>query len=431
MTRRLRLRVFSGLRRSSRGSVAIMVAVLAVPMIGAVALATDASIWLLEQHRLQIAADASAYAAALQLQNTAMHSGAPGSYVALVTNEANAASGGALVGVMATPAVSVAADFSNVTVTLSSKADTYFVQVVNSAVVTLQATAMAGLLPGSPCVLALDPATGNTLEVDNQGSIVAAGCGVFSNSKAGTAIHIDSGTISATSVGAQGGIVLSNSGSNSVSPTPASNLAAQADPHSGQYTLPAAGACTYTNYTATAYQSTPYALTPGTYCGNTQLGGNGSSDTFAAGTYVFTGNVTIQYANITQASGVTFIMVGATASANAGAFTWGNNSAATLSAPTTGAMSGLLLWQACSTSATSGSEVNGPITFDNGSTLTASGAIYAPCGSVQVQNHVQLKAASNSNFSVVASTIAVVGGASLQTAATNSANGTTQISLLQ
>ena len=117
-----------------------MMAMLAAPMLGAVALGADASVWLLEQHRLQIAADAAAYAAALQLSNTAMQTGAPASYVTLATNEANAASGGgSLVGTMATPVVSVAADYSTVTVTLSSVASTYFVQMVNKAGVTLQA----------------------------------------------------------------------------------------------------------------------------------------------------------------------------------------------------------------------------------------------------------------------------------------------------
>ena len=428
MTRRLRLPAFSGLRRSSRGSVAIMVAVLAVPMIGAVALATDASIWLLEQHRLQIAADASAYAAALQLQNTAMQSGAPGSYVTLVTNEANAASGGALVGTMATPAVSVAADFSNVTVTLSSRADTYFVQVVNSAVVTLQATAKAGLQPPL-CILALNQTADKALDVEGMGNVVAQGCPVFSNSSSSSAIYVDSGSISATSVGTHGSTTLSNSGSTSVSPAATNGADAQNDPFA-KYPLPVAGACTY-NYASYMQSNQANDLKPGTYCGDTTIIGNNSSFVFEPGTYIFTGNVSISNANITQASGVTFIMEGATASAVAGKFDWINNSAATLSAPTTGPMSGMLLWQACSSSAVSGSNVNGLIDFNNGSQLTATGAIYAPCGAVKLENNAKIKEASNTNFSVVASTIAVIGNANLHVAATNSVNGTSQISLLQ
>jgi Flp pilus assembly protein TadG len=425
-------RVFSGLVQSSRGSVALMMAMLAVPMLGAVALGTDASIWLLEQHRLQISADAAAYAAAQQLSNTAMQTGAPGSYVTLVTNEANAASGGgSLVGVMATPVVSVAADYSTVTVTLSSVASTYFVQLVNKATVTLQATATAGLLPGSPCVLALNPTAPAALSVAGVGNITAVGCSAFSNSVSSSSLSLNTGTIIAKTIGTSGGVALA--GANLLLPAPTTGAAAQADPDAGNWTLPSAGTCNYTNLSDTAFKLLPYALVPGTYCGTTMIGGNASSATFAPGTYIFTGNVVFSNA-IVSGAGVTFIMMGATASTPAGSFQWINNSTGTLSAPPPSPptpMSGLLFWQACPSSATSGSNVNGAVTFTGLLPLTASGAIYAPCGAIQLSNAAQISAPLLSSLSVVASTISVIGAANLQLLLTTGSASSSQVSLLE
>lgn len=419
-----------------------MVAVLAVPMIGAVALATDASLWLLEQHRLQIAADAAAYSAAFQLSNTSMQSGAPGSYTTLVTNEANAAIGGSLVGKLGTPVVS-AVSATSITVTLTSTADTYFAQVVLAGPITLTATATAGFGPLPACALALSPTAPNALDLGGTfggGSLTANGCSVFADSSSSSAIYVNSASINASvnpniigSVGTHGGITKSSSGTNSISPTPVTGAPLDGDPVAGTYTLPAAGSCTAanTNVTDTAYKSTAYALVPGTYCGTTTIGGNGSTDTFAAGTYIFTGPVVINGANITQATGVTFIMLGATPDAPAGTFTWKNNSAATLAAPTSGAMNGLLLWQACPTGATAGYNGNGLIDFNGGSTLTASGTIYTPCGTAQFDNNAQVTATSGSGFSVVSDIINVWQGAALQVAASNNAASTNRISLTQ
>ena len=423
-------------RRDRRGGVAVMTAMLLTPLLGAVALTTDASIWLVEQHRLQIAADAAAHAAALQLGNTALQTGAPGSFATLVLNEAKAATGGAsLIGTLNTPVVTVASGYSSVTVALTSKADTFFANAVRSSPVTLHATATAGVTAAAPCVLTLAPSASQALNVggpNGSGSIVASGCPVFSNSSSASAIYVNSGTITATSVGTHGGLTKTSSGSNTVSPTPTTGAAAQTDPVGSRYTLPSTGSCTYNNISYTAYKSTAYALQPGTYCGTTTIGGNGSSDTFAPGTYIFTGNVTINNANITQAAGVTFIMVGATSATKAGSFTWQNNSAATMTAPTSGAMAGLLFWQACPTGAVAGSTGNGLINFNGGSALTASGTVYAPCGTVQLDNNAQVKAVTGSNFGLVSSVLNVWQSASLQPASTkDSSSGASQVTLTQ
>lgn len=426
--------------RNRRGSVAVMTAILLTPMLGAVALVTDGSTWLLEQHRLQIAADAAAHAAAMQLTNTAFQTNSPSAFATLVANEAKAATGGGtLIGTMATPTISVGSGYASVTVTLTSTADTFFASAIKVTAGTLHATATAGLTAGT-CVLTLSP-TGQSLTVGGtygSGSIKTSGCSVFSNSSSSSAIYVSTTPTSinavSSSIGTHGGYKDDKgcTGTSCFSSVPVTGATAQTDPMIAKnYALPSTGNCTYTNYTATAYKSTAYALQPGTYCGTTAIGGNGSTDTFAPGTYVFTGNVTINGANITQASGVTFVVTGATSSANAGTFTWTNNSAATLTAPTTGAYAGLLFWQTCASGAASGSNGNGLIDFNGGSTLTASGTVYAPCGTVQVDNNAQVTTASSSSFAVISAMLNVWQGASLQPASASSGSGGTQIALTQ
>ena len=418
------------LARDRRSSVALMAALLALPMLGALALATDVSMWLLEQHRLQIAADASAFSAAFQLQNTSMQKAGSSAYATVVANEVQAVTGGYLIGTLQPPVVAITS--SSARVSLTSTADTYFVNAIRSTPVLITATATAGLQPATPCALALNPSADQALDVggsNGSGSIVTTGCPVYSNSSSASALYVNSGTIVATNVGAHGGFTKTNSGSNNVSPAPTTGGAVLPDPVGSRYTLPSPGPCTKTNLNYTAYGN--YTLSPGTYCGTTTIGGNGSSDVFQPGTYIFTGNVVINNANVSSATGVTFILTGPTVGANAGSFTWKNNSAATMTAPTSGPMAGLLFWQACSPSNTTNSNANGLVDFNGGSTLTASGTVYAPCGTVQLDNNAQVAAASNSSFSVVASIINVWQSASLKPAATNSASGTSQVSLLQ
>jgi len=231
-------------------------------------------------------------------------------------------------------------------------------------------------------------------------------------------------------------VYMSNSGSNHVSPTPSSHASPVADPDAGM-TVPTHGACTYTNGSFTSWQATPYAFASGTvFCGNTTIGGNGSSDTFAPGIYFVTGNITFNNADVTSASGVTFVITGTTASADAGSLTWANNSAATLTAPTTnanGGIPGILVWQTCPSPNASGaySQVNGGILFNNGSPVTASGTVYAPCGNVELENNAKLQNATGASLSVVASTIYVTQSATLQTNAVNTAGGGRTVSLLQ
>jgi hypothetical protein len=329
----------------------------------------------------------------------------------------------------------VAAGYSSITVALSSTADTFFARAVGVGAITIRATATAGLVPVSACVLALNPSAANALQVGGapgSGSITATNCGVFSDSSSNTAISLNgSASIRATSIGTVGGISVSNS---TISPSPGNTQAAAVADPDASLVAPTPGACTYTNRSFSSYQSTPYTFSSGTvFCGNTTIGGNGSTDVFNPGIYYVTGNFTLNNANVTSASGVTFVVIN-TSGGNAPSFSWQNNSSTPLTAPTSnanGGIPGILLWQVCPSTDTTNAKVNGDITFTQGSPATASGTIYAPCGGVNVIDGARLTAASGSSFGVVASTIYVTQGSLLSASAAASGNGSRVVTLQQ
>ena len=419
--------------RSRSGSVAAMAAILMPAMLGFSALAIDSSVWLIEQHRLQIAADAAAYAAALQLSNSSMQSSSPGSYAALAANEVAAALGGSLSGSAVTTQASVAAKFASVTVSVSSVADTYFVQAVKGVAPTISATSTAGVKSSAACVLALNPSAAQALSVGGSvgsGTVDGTNCGVFSNSTSSSAIYVNSGTISASSIGAVGGVTTSSSGSNSLTPTPTTGDQSEPDPDAS-LVAPTPGQCTYTGQSFTAYGT--YSFANGTnFCGTTTIGGNGGTDSFAPGVYFVTGNLTFSNANISQGTGITFVLVGS-GSNPAPSMTWTNNSASTLTAPTSnanGGVPGVLIWQVCPPGQKD-ADVNGAITFNDGSPMTVSGTIYAPCGNVTLQDDATLETVSGGALNLIASTILVDQTSVLKTTSSTATTGSSSVSLLQ
>ena len=427
----------SAFRRSSvlarftpdrRGAIAILVALMLPAAIAAAALVLDGGVWLVERARLQLAADAAAngagyllMASALQTETTAQQA-ATLQTVALA--EAEGATGGRLIGTLATPiAVTHAADWSSVTVTLSATATSVLSNVFGVAAPVLTATATTSLRPAAACVLALAPSEDDAIEVDNMGSIRATGCGIFADSSNPTAISLDSGTIVGSSVGTVGGASISNSGSNTLSPNPPTTGAAPVTDPYAALTAPAApSTCSFPSGTGfTAWKATPYSFSPATntnvFCGNTTIGGNGSTDTFAPGVYyVVNGSLTFNNATVTQATGVSFVLTGS----SPGGLVWTNysNTGTTMTAPTSGPTAGILIWQTCGTGGTSPDN-----TMAGGSSLNVSGAFYAPCGDLEMSNNAQLTTAAGGSLSVVAYAIEMEGSAGISASAANTGAG--------
>jgi Flp pilus assembly protein TadG len=350
-----------------------------------------------------------------------------------------------------------------VTVTVARPVDMAFASLLGTATRTVSATGIAEAwnLPsgggggGPACVLALHPTLASAIKVDNMGHIFATGCGIHANSTAnsnssGAAIYLNSGTLSGQSIGTPGRICLSNSGSNTISPSMPNNScrnpasAAAAYPFaampapvpsqpSGCAVNASFGACCIppvtgtvgshnsgqTNVTGanyTAWQATPRQFSPangGVFCGSTSIGGNGTADRFQPGIYyVINGDLTFTNSNITLADGVSFVLIGRNGG-NPGKIRWSNHSNTyALSAPATGPTAGVVFWQGCPASGEAPTSQ-----MDGGSTLSLNGAFYARCGGLELTNNVRLQSAAGASMRVVARTLYVAGSARINAAA--------------
>jgi Flp pilus assembly protein TadG len=411
--------------RRRRGAVAVLIAVMLPVLLAAAGLGVDAGTWQREEIRLQLATDAAAMGAGRLL---AGQTASMAQFQAAAMLEADAVSAQRWVGTLnTTPTVSVAANWTTVTVTLTSQANSYFSPLIGFTAPTLSASATSGLsVTSAACVLALNTSASPAIAVNNMGSITTTGCGIFSDSNSVQAIYLNSGTLSASSIGAVGTVAKSNSGSNTLTPAGINGQATQANPFSALQ-APTPGACNYNNASFTAWQANAYQFTQSAnvFCGNTTIGGNGTSDTFAPGIYyVVNGTLTFNNANVTLAQGVSFVLTGS----NPGAFSWTNYSGTTaMSAPTTGATAGILVWQTCAASGTAPAN-----SMAGGSTLQFTGQFYAPCGALNISNNAKLTAAPGASMGVVANTLSVVGSGAIA-ATGNSGPGSvpSQLALLQ
>ncbi|MDE2005486.1 MAG: hypothetical protein KGI51_02870 [Rhodospirillales bacterium] len=423
------------LRTDRRAAIAITAALMLPAIIGGGALILDGGMWMIEQARLQTAADAAANGAGYLLGVAALKSASQAqqqaTFQAVALAEAQGAThGGALLGTMTTPvSVAVASDWSHVTVTLTASTKSVLAGFFGVASPILTATATVGSKPAGACVIALNASADDAIDVNNMGVVRASGCGIEANSSAPDAIYLNSGTIDGTQIEAVGGFEKSNSGSNDTPETPEDSVSPAADPFAA-LTPPGASGCDFPSGTGfTAWKSTAYAFSPANntnvFCGNTTIGGNGSTDTFSPGIYyVIDGNLTFNNATITQASGVTFVLTGS----NPGAVQWTNysNTATNISAPTSGPTAGLVFWQECGTGGSSPTN-----TMAGGSSLVLNGSFYAPCGKLSMSNNAQLKAASGCGMSVVADTIEAVGSAGIAAAGSAGAGPANKPRLIQ
>ncbi len=407
------------LRQDKRAAVALMVGVMSPAFLGMGALIVDSGFWYIGSIRLQVAADAGAMGAAFLLSNTTVRSQdsttQTNTFRTAATTEVNGAAT-KLAGTINTP--TVAWDTTGYTwarVTLTSQMPSYMLGIFNITAPVIRATATATVRPAtsSPCVLTLGT-TGIGIQVDNSGTVTAANCAIGSNSAGTPSIYLNSGTINANTISAVGTITQSNSGSNNMTATTTTSYGnATTDPNASK-TIPTAGSCNVTNGNYTAYSATPYAFAPTTtggsyvFCGNTTIGGNSSTQTFAPGTYfVVNGDLTFNNASITTATDVTFVLTGT----SPGNFSWTNysNTSTSISAPTTGATAGIAIWQKCNSS---GGQTS---SFQGGSTLLVSGSMYMPCSNVDVGNNAQLTAPLNKWFNLISKSMYVHGSGAVRT----------------
>jgi Flp pilus assembly protein TadG len=280
--------------RDRKGSVAIFSAIVLSMTLGFVGLGAEVGYWFLTKKKLQNVADASAYAAAVEIRadksssvaTTAANAiltrigGVPATTtLAVTTNDPftsgpyNGRSGAAVVATATVPAMFSALFRANDTVTIRSRA---------VAVLSLGA---------STCILGLQK-TGTAVNFTGNGVTRLVGCDVHSNSVASDGLQVWGNSVVTTGCIASSGGLINNGGLSLTECTKAVTLAPQiADPYaslpaptvpSSCATIPSSGGAK-----GKGGGSTTTTLDAGRYCGGLDL--NGGTWELRPGVYVIDG----------------------------------------------------------------------------------------------------------------------------------------------
>jgi len=368
--------ILSGLRDES-GQTAVTAELGMLLVLGCVALGVEVGHLYNVRRQVQVAADAAAIAAALELQpcggtsnctvmQTAAQAalaenGLTGSSVA--ANCSASASSGLVLTVNDPPCAAGSGDPNHgktgyVEVTVSEQAPTYFARIFGINSMPVLARAEATRVGGGNCVYALDPTSSNSISVDLL-AVVKSNCGFVDESTSQTAFGCNLlAAVNVSRISVTGG---AESLLCSVSPTPTTNATTPtpADPlaYLPKPAIPQCGVSTSSPY----YGSSSPLLIAGTavldpsyaYCGGITILPT-ANVTFQPGTYVIKSNlgllginpggITIALGANVNGSGVTFYNYGPSGGVTflLPSVTLG---AVNLTAPTSGTYSGVLFFQ--------------------------------------------------------------------------------------
>jgi len=210
----------------------------------------------------------------------------------------------------------------------------------NVASMNIHARAVAGVGAQTlNCVYSLDPDGPQAIAVLNGGEL-DTNCGISINSTDPHALDVNSsGQIDTQG----GGIAISGNwtGNKDPIPLPSTGSAPIVNPLS-TLAMPTVGACTHTGMLDITKDT---ALTPGVYCGGLNV--HTKTVTLAAGTYFFAGGgARIENGGTLLGSGVTLVTTNdPTGVSTFGPINFGNGCKTTLSAPTSGPLKDILMFQ--------------------------------------------------------------------------------------
>ncbi|QUD89387.1 pilus assembly protein TadG-related protein [Phenylobacterium montanum] len=360
-----------------------------MPVIAAgAALGLEVGSWYYDQLKLQQAADAGAYAAAMEDRE-----GASSGVMSSAAQAAAASDGFTTVTdtfTMNTPPTSGPNQNANSAEVILKRQETrYFSAVFSSTPVYVTARAVATFTTAAnACVLALDPSVSQAVYFSGSSTVSFSGCNVMANSISNSAIYSQGATtVTVPCLMSAGGVALNALVTQTSCKSAMTNLAPVADPFRSVPEPTVSGSC---------QPSSGKTLQPGRYCGGLALNGTVN---LKPGVYIIDGGSLTANgsANITG-SGVTFFL------ANNASLTFNGNASLNLSAPTSGTYSGMLFFGSRSNTSSSLIKLNGTA----GSVMT--GAIYFPS---QPVSYLGDMAGANGCTQVVALTVAWSGNANL------------------
>jgi hypothetical protein len=386
----LRVRLWQAMRNESGQALALYV-VSAPALMAIVGLAIDVEQVRFEQQQMQAAVDAAALAGALEMSAcgsteacSAMTTAAKSALAEnglsvgtpLTQCAANSNSGLALTvnnGPCFLGSTSADPNYHNssyVEAVLTGPVNLFFGSVVGFGKMNITVRAEAGGNSSQYCmVLSADNTSSSAptgMTLNSSGGKIDASCAIEDDSGGPNALESDPGiTVDSTEFQVHGSWSPDNGGT-FTGATPVTGAPALNDPLSYLTPPTPAGSCTNLNINSSE------TINQGTYCGLNV--NSGITLTLNAGTYIFEGGVSVD-GSLVGTSGVTLYLT-------SGALNFNSGSSVQLSAPTTGSLAGIVIWQASSDS--------GGMNIDTGANAEYNGAIYAPTA------ELTLNAGSNS-----------------------------------
>ncbi|MER9840512.1 pilus assembly protein TadG-related protein [Mesorhizobium australicum] len=345
-------RLANGICRGTDANVATIFA-LSLPMVvGAAGFGVETSYWYYNSLRLQATADAAAYAGALEQISG---SDTPTIVAAATQSAASNGLGSGTILVNTPPASGPNTAKKAVEVIVGQKLDRIFTSIFAQGQVPEQARAVALITDASKaCVLALHPSASKAALFSGNTTVKLIGCSVMANSIASDAINLQgSAGLQADCLITAGGISLSNPVT-TVCAAPITQALPAADPFAGLPAPAASNPCQNTNKSK---------LGPGTYCNGLSLSGN---VTLQPGVYVIqSGDFKVNANANVSGDGVTIYLAGASRVSMNG------NATVSLSAPTSGIYSGVLMYG-------DRTSTGGQSTFNGTASSLLTGALYFP-----------------------------------------------------
>ena len=324
---------FRHLARNAEGTVAVLFAVMMIPLVIAAGVGVDYGRAANVRAALQSTVDAAALAGASVLSSPGAQSTATAlsqSYVSAGTATLPAPT--TISTTTITPDTGGSAYTMSVSVTGS--VPTTFMSLYESAIpVTASATAK-NLGTTSACVLALDPSASGAVDVSGSTAVDLNNCGLTVNSTNANDLTLSS-TLIASSVTLGGNY----SGCCVSSPVIRTNSPATPDPYASR-TMPSFSGCDQTSFHAAGTQT----LDPGVYCGGLTLTGN-ANVTLNPGTYILdSGDLKVAGNATLTGNGVTIILTSSGSASSIGSINLDGGSTVQLTAPASGSLAGMVIW---------------------------------------------------------------------------------------
>jgi hypothetical protein len=335
------------------GNVAIIFALCLPIVIGGAGLGVETSYWYYSDLKLQAAADASAYAGALEkISGSGKPAIISAATLSATSNDFQTSTG--QIEVFTPPSTGPNTKKPAVEVILHQRLNRFFTSIFSQTPIIAEARAVAVIAEArKACILALDPSSSNAALFSGSSNVKLTGCSVMANSIDADAIKLQgSARLQVDCLISAGGMDLGNGAAKTTCATPITQALPATDPFADVPTPPTSSPCQNAKSTT---------LQPGTYCNGLSLNGNVG---LAPGIYVIeAGDFKVNANAHVHGEGITIFLAGDSRASMNGTAT------VQLSAPTSGPYSGILFFG-------DRSSVGGSNTFNGTADSQLTGALY-------------------------------------------------------